>query len=338
MIGAPASMFGTDGALADPGVRLLLGVIGGVLGLGWVCVGVASGLGLVGPALRAELVRRTAAWTVMAPLAVGAVLMGRLPAVLAVTCVSLLCYREFARVTGLFRDKWMSALVAVGIVAFNFAALDHWYGLWQALAPLSLVVLAAAAILPDRPEGYVQRVGLSVLSVLLFGACLSHLSYFTNEPTYRAPVLLLLLAVAANDVLAFCVGKTLGGPKLAPRTSPGKTVSGAVGALVLTTALGWGLGSVLFEGELAAGHHLLVLGGMVALAGMLGDLTVSSVKRDVGVKDMGNLIPGHGGVLDRCNSLLLAAPAVFHYVAYVRGIGEGQPTRVISGLLGGGGM
>lgn len=78
-------------------------------------------------------------------------------------------------------------------------------------------------------------------------------------------------------------------------------------------------------------HHLIVMGIMVSTAGILGDLTISSVKRDIGITDMGSLIPGHGGILDRCNSLLITAPAFFHYVGYFQGIGPDTPTRVISG-------
>ncbi|MBY0311711.1 MAG: phosphatidate cytidylyltransferase [Phycisphaerales bacterium] len=326
-------MFGFDGSLDDPGVRLLLMVISGLLAAAVLIVGALAASGRVGPEMRSELTKRTLAWAVMAPLVGLPILLGKLPTVLMVTIIGLLCYREFARATGLFRDKTMSALVAVGIVLFNFAALDHWFGLWQALSPLSLIVIAACAILRDQPKGYIQRVGLGVFSVLLFGACLSHLSYFANEPTYRAPLLLLIIAMGMNDVFAFCTGKLIGGPKLRPNTSPGKTISGALGAIALTTTLAVVLGSRVFSGELAALPHLIVMGMLVSIAGILGDLTVSSVKRDVGIKDMGNVIPGHGGVLDRVNSLLLAAPAIFHYVMYFRGLGEGQPTRIFSRLF-----
>jgi phosphatidate cytidylyltransferase len=329
----PPSLVGLDGALSDPGVRLILGVVVGVLVVAGAVIAALSLAGRLKPELKKELISRTLAWGVMAPLVTLPVLFGRGPTTLLFTLLGLLCYREFARATGLFRDKVLSALVVAAIVLFNFAALDHWPGLWQALAPLSIVALAAAAVLRDDPRGYIQRVGLSAMAVLLFGACLSHLSFFTCEPTYRAPLMLLLLAIGLNDVFAFCVGKTLGGPKLAPRTSPGKTVSGAVGAVVLTTLTAWALGSRVFHTDLSDPRHLLAMGALASVAGILGDLTISSVKRDVGVKDMGALIPGHGGVLDRCNSLLLAAPALFHYVAYMQGVGLLTPTRLITGDL-----
>lgn len=326
-----APLVGLNGATEHPGVLLLLWAIGGLLGVGLLAVGALALSGKVSPGMRGELLKRTLAWCVIAPLVVVPVLCGKLPTIVMVTALSLMCYREYARATGLFRDKTMSALVVVGILLFNFAALDHWYEFFQALAPLCIVAILAAGILRDQPKGYIQRVGLAALGVLLFGGCMAHLGYLSNDRMYRGPLLLLLLAVAANDVFAFCTGKLIGGPKLAPNTSPGKTVSGAAGAVVLTTALGAMLGSHVFTSELSEWHHLIIMAMLVSIAGILGDLTISSIKRDVGIKDMGALIPGHGGVLDRCNSLLLAAPAIFHYIGYFRGIGLDQPTRIITG-------
>lgn len=322
-------LVGLGDTLSSPGVRIVVGIAVGALVLAGVAIGVLSALGKLRPELRSELIKRTAAWALMAPVVILPLALGKLTTVLLFTVLGLLCYREFARATGLFREKRMSALVAIGIILFNLAALDHWWGLFTALPALAMVVLLVAAILQDRPKGYLQRVGLSILGVLLFGYCLSHLSYFANEPGYRAPVMALVLVVAFNDVFAFCVGKTIGGPKLAPNTSPGKTVSGAVGAIVLTTLFGGVLAHTVIAGPIAEWHHAFTMAFLVSIAGILGDLTISSVKRDVGVKDMGAVIPGHGGVLDRCNSLLLAAPVLFHYIGYIQGVGLDQPTRIL---------
>jgi phosphatidate cytidylyltransferase len=133
-------------------------------------------------------------------------------------------------------------------------------------------------------------------------------------------------------VFAYIVGKSLGGPKLAPQTSPNKTVSGSLGALLLTTMLVYWLGGFVFpEGRLAQPVQRLALGLVISIGGQFGDLTVSAIKRDIGIKDTGAIIPGHGGVLDRANSLLLSAPAMFHFVNYFQTIGSDQPVNLFTG-------
>jgi len=331
IIRPPRPLAGLEGCLDDPGVRLLLAVMVGSVVVAGIVVAVLAATGRVNPDLRRELIRRTGAWAVMTPLVALPILFGKLPTIILFTLLSLLCYREFARATGLFRDKTMSALVVLSILALNFAAADNWYDLFVAIPALAIVAIATAAILRDQPHGYVQRVGLAALSMLLFGLCLAHIGFMANDRDYRRPMLLLLMCVGFNDVFAYCVGRLVGGLKLAPNTSPGKTIAGAVGAVVLTTLTVWLLGSQVLHTNLREPKHLITIGLLLSACGILGDLTISSVKRDVGIKDMGALIPGHGGVLDRCNSLLLAAPAIFHYIGYVHnGFGLNETVRVFT--------
>lgn len=284
------------------------------------------------PELRRELWLRTGSWCLLLPLMMGPVLAGREWVIAAVTLLGLACLREFDRATGLFRERLVTGIVVVGILAVNFAALDHWYGFFVALWPLTVGVIIVGTIPRDRPAGYVQRTALGVFAYMLFGAGLAHLSFMANEPAYRPILLMLLTTVALSDVAAFTFGKLIGGPKLAPATSPNKSVSGAVGALCVTTLLVAGLSALIFTGTpLAQWHWLLLLGLVVGLGAQAGDLMLSSIKRDIGIKDMGTILPGHGGVLDRFNSLLLVAPAAFHFIGYFVGFGLGQPTRLITG-------
>ena len=325
-------LFGYQHAFDDPVVTGLTITIAAVLVLASVAIAILSALGKLKPELRSELVRRTAAWAVMVPLVILPVLAGAAWTILLVCALSILCYREFARATGLFREKAMSLMVVLGIGMITLTSLDHWYGMFVALTPLICITMAAVAIVADRPKGYIQRIGLALISFLLFGVCLGHLGYFANDARYRSVIMLLLSTTALNDVFAFVVGKSVGGPKLAPHTSPNKTIAGAVGALVLTTCLFATLGHFVFSGTvLDSPLHLIPMGAIVSVAGQMGDLMISSCKRDIGIKDMGQTIPGHGGVLDRCNSLLLVSPAIFHYVGYYVGVGLDQPTRIFTG-------
>ena len=179
----------------------------------WIVVGVAAALalgallifilGLAGrltATLRHELWLRLGSWCALAPLMIVPILLGRSFTIAAVALLGLACYREYARATGLFREHVVSFIVVLGILAVNLAAIDHWYGFFMALAPLGCGFVAIVSIPFDRPQGYVQRVGLGIFGFFLFGAGLAHFGYMANDPNYRPLLLMLLLAVGLNAV------------------------------------------------------------------------------------------------------------------------------------------
>ena len=316
----------------SPVTSLLVLAVLAALACAALAIGVLAATGRAPPALQRELWLRLGSWGVLLPLMIGPVLAGKGWVILAVTLLGVLCLREYSRATGLFREPVIQLVALLGLLLVNAAALDHWYGFFTALTPLTVTALAVASIPLDRPGGYIQRTGLGIFGFLLFGAGLAHLGYMANDPGYRPLILLLLLAVALSDVMAFTVGKLLGGPKLLPATSPGKTVSGALGALLITTAVVAGLAHLIFAGTVFDRLPLLLLlGALVGVAAQAGDLMLSSIKRDLGIKDMGVILPGHGGILDRFNSLLLVAPVSYHLIGYYLGFGLDQPIRVFTG-------
>jgi phosphatidate cytidylyltransferase len=325
-------LFGWRHAFDHPVTVALIAGTGAILVVAPLIFVALSRTGAIGEKLRRELWLRYGSWLVLVPALGVPVLLGAAWTMAAVALLSLFCYREYARATGLFREKFISLLVVLGILALSFATLDHWYELFTALVPLTTGAIAALAVLADRPKGYIQRVALAVFGYLLFGSALGSLGYMANDAQYRPVLLLLLVAVELNDVFAYVSGKTIGRRKLAPNTSPGKTVGGALGALLLTTPLVAVGFHFIYPGEpLDRPVWLVLLGLLVSVLGQLGGLVLSSVKRDLGLKDIGATIPGHGGLLDRFDSLLLVAPAVFHFVGYFEGFGLDQPTRIFSG-------
>ena len=135
-----------------------------------------------------------------------------------------------------------------------------------------------------------------------------------------------------NDIFAYICGHLFGHRKFAPNTSPNKTAGGAVGAIILTTPLvardrSFHLDYTALDNPIC----LIGLGIIVSIVGQFGDLMLSSIKRDLGLKDTAKLIPGHGGLLDRFDSLILVAPAVFHYVDYFVGFGWGSRSEFSPG-------
>ena len=278
---------------------------------------------------RQRLWSRWRSWLVITPLLVGPILLGAAWTILAVCVLSLLCYREYARATGLFREKAISLTIVLGILLVTFATLDNWYRLFMALTPLTITLILTVALFADRPQGYIQRTALGVLGFVLFGHGLGHLGHLANDVNFRPLILMVLVAAEMNVLFSYFVGRTLGHIPLCPNTSPKVTVAGALGGLVLTTLLMVVLGRSVFRGtELANWHHLIVLGALISVVGQLGALIFASIKRDLGITDFDVTIPGHGGLLDRFDRIVPIAAVVFHYVNYFVGVGAGQQVRI----------
>jgi phosphatidate cytidylyltransferase len=281
---------------------------------------------------RKELWDRYRSWIWLVLLILIPILAGAFWTILAVATLSFLCYREYARITGLFRERTISLIVVIGILFLTFAELDNWYRLFVALFPLTVALIAIGGLIADRPKGYIQRVGLGVLGFALFGSALGNLGYMANDSNYRPILLLILCSVELNDIFAYICGHLFGHRKFVPDTSPNKTVGGALGALILTTPLVAVIAHFIWrDTALDSAIRLIGLGIIISVVGQFGDLMLSSIKRDLGLKDTAKLIPGHGGLLDRFDSLILVAPAVFHYVNYVVGFAAGQPERIFTG-------
>ena len=281
---------------------------------------------------RKELWDRYRSWIWLVLLILIPILAGAFWTILAVATLSFLCYREYARITGLFRERTISLIVVIGILFLTFAELDNWYRLFVALFPLTVALIAIGGLIADQPKGYIQRVGLGVLGFALFGSALGNLGYMANDWNYRPILLLILCSVELNDIFAYICGHLFGHRKFVPNTSPNKTVGGALGALVLTTPLVAVIAHFIWRNTaLDSAIRLIGLGIIISVVGQFGDLMLSSIKRDLGLKDTAKLIPGHGGLLDRFDSLILVAPAVFHYVNYFVGFAAGQPERIFTG-------
>jgi len=326
-------LFGFDQAFQHPSMPWAVGVIVGVLGLSGVVIALMRRAGRIAEKDLLDVTLRWRSWLVLTVVLLAPLLLGAAWVMGAVCLLSMLCYQEFARCTGLFREKAISLAVVFGILLVTFAVVDNYPRLFFASAPLTVALIAMITIPQDRPKGYVQRTALGVLGFLLFGYCFGFVGYFANSPNYRPILLLLVMGVELNDVFAYCCGKLIGGPKAIPKTSPGKTWAGCIGALILTTAFVATFGHFVLQGTpVDRLDRLLILGAGISILGQFGDLLLSSIKRDVGVKDVGNVIPGHGGLLDRFDSLVLVPPAAFHYLSLHLGpIGGDQPQRILTG-------
>jgi len=285
--------------------------------------------GRISDSHRPELWLRWQSWLVLAPLLIGPILLGQAWTIVGIGLLSLFCYREYARATGLFREKAISLTIVIGIILVTFATLDNWYKLFMALTPLTITMILTVALIADRPHGYIQRTALGVLGYTLFGQGLGHLGHLANDANFRPMILMVLVAAEANNIFAYVAGTSLGTRLVCPNTSPRKTVGASLGGLLLTICLVIILGSSVFRGTVLANwYHLVTLGLLIGVVAQLGKLMFSSIKRDLGIKDFDVTIPGHGGLLDRFASVIPIAAVVFHYVNYFVGIGSGLPVRI----------
>ncbi len=145
----------------------------------------------------------------------------------------------------------------------------------------------------------------------LFGR---HLILIRSLPDGRFFIFLFIAIIWCGDTGAYAVGKLLGRHKLIPAISPGKTVEGSIGGLLFGTLGGIAI-KCAFLPEFAV-HHVVILGCLLGVVGQISDLGESLLKRDAGVKDSGNLIPGHGGIFDRCDSMVFTAPVFYYYLNF----------------------
>ncbi len=194
---------------------------------------------------------------------------------------------------------------------------------WVAPGVTLILILVFVTALGEQRDfaRQVDRVGRHILGLFYVPLLLGYFLLMHRMEDGRFWILFTLVVTYCGDTAAFYVGRTWGRRKLAPAISPGKTVEGGAGAIGGAVA-----GALFFHffflSQLPALHALILAVG-VGITGQLGDLFESLLKRGAAVKDSGTLIPGHGGLLDRIDSVLFAAPLVYYYAYYARGVGLG---------------
>ncbi len=219
---------------------------------------------------------------------------------------------EFYRLC--FGDRSHSWLIGIGLTGFAALILGtHWPGI---IVPTLLATLICAISIPlfhrSPLEQSLRDSAMTVFGVLYLGLTLGMLSITRLLPQGEWLIFFLLLVTWASDTGAYYVGTLLGRHRLAPTISPKKTVEGLVGGLIGAIIVAY-VARWWFLPELS-GFDCLILGTLLTITGLWGDLTESAMKRSVGMKDSGGILPGHGGMLDRLDSLLFTAPVFYYYV------------------------
>jgi phosphatidate cytidylyltransferase len=311
-------------ALHDPVFRAYFVIVlvslalGGAV-LGFLRFGLKKELGPIWSTYRS--------WLIMAPIALLIVFAGRVPFILGVTLLAIFGFKEFARASGLYRDWWMTGAVYAGIVTVGLASvMPHprgeepgtgWYGFFVAVPVFAIALILLIPILRNRARGELQKMSLSIVGFVYIGWMFGHLGFLANGRNAYGFICYIIFATEVSDVAAFTFGRLFGRHPLRSEISPKKTWEGALGAIAVSLILPWLL---RFSFPFFGPWQLILTGLIVGIGGQLGDLSISVIKRDIGTKDMGSAIPGHGGILDRIDSLIYVAPLFLHMAGYYYGL------------------
>jgi phosphatidate cytidylyltransferase len=268
-----------------------------------------------------NLTQRINAWWVMVALMTVAFFFGRYGMTILFALISFAALREFVTLTHSRRsDHWVLLGMFGIVIPFQYWLVwTAWYGLFVIFIPVyCFLLMPAITALHGDTERFLERVSAQQWAIMISVYCVSHVPALLtlNVPRFEGRNLLLIafliIVVQGSDVLQYIFGKLFGKHRFSPNVSPSKTWEGLIGGLVASSLLGALLAFITPFSPLQASAVAFVACTM----GFLGGLVASAIKRDQGVKDWGHLIEGHGGMLDRTDSLVFAAPIFFHIVRY----------------------
>ncbi len=270
-----------------------------------------------------ELGQRIRSWWLMAGVFALAITLSRTSAIVLFAIVSFLALKEYLSLIPTRRaDRRVLFWAYLSIPVQYLWVGTSWYGMFIIFIPVYVfLLLPMRMVLIGETRDFLRAVGTLHWGLMTTVFSISHVAFLLALPEDVNPagggaglVLFLVFLTQFNDVAQYLWGRMLGSRKVVPQVSPGKTWGGLLGGLGTTILLAAVLAPWLTP--LSTGEAL-VAGVIIGLGGFIGDITISALKRDLHVKDSGDMIPGHGGILDRVDSLTYTAPLFFHFVYYL---------------------
>ncbi len=272
-----------------------------------------------------ELSARVKSWWIMIAIFSFALLSSPVVSVIFFALISFLAFKEYVSIIPLRRvDRRVLLLGYLAIPIQYFLVASGSYGLFIVFIPVWIYfLLPFFLIMTGQTDGFLKSVSAISWGLMITVFAISHTAFLMLLPlnmgdgTYMAggAALVLFLAVLnqGNDVAQYVWGKIFGRHKIVPKVSPNKTWEGFIGGVITTTIMSVLLGMILTPFSIT---FSIAVGVLLGVTGFIGDVTFSALKRDLKIKDAGSFIPGHGGILDRIDSLSLSAPLFFHMVRY----------------------
>jgi phosphatidate cytidylyltransferase len=281
-------------------------------------------------------------WWLLAIAVAAGLLAGRAGICLLLGIASCIGWFELTRMVGTEYENKLATRAGYGLIVINYLLiLFGSMPLFVAFLPVgSLIVFAILLLLQDRPEGYIRASGSLLWGIMFLGYGVSHAAVLLVLPATSSPAvgqsgwfLFLVVLTEADDIFQAIVGRLFGAQKrhrIAPMISPNKTWEGFFGGLLVIvilapliapwlTTLGQQAGPFSLPEILQPWVGPVLAAILISLAGFFGDINMSAIKRDVGVKDSSNLLPGMGGVIDRIDSLSMTAPVFAYFVIWWTG-------------------
>lgn len=267
-----------------------------------------------------ELTLRIRSWWVIIVLFSLAMLSPSWLALTFFALVSFMALKEFLTLAPSRQSDRMPLLWMFIAIPVNYWLIGiGWYGMFVVFIPVYVFLfLPARMVIAGDTKGFLRTVSQLHWSLMTTVFAFSHVAFLRVLPAdgLQTGALLVLFLVGLtqfNDIAQYLWGKSFGRIRVTPTVSPNKTLAGLLGGVATTALLAMVLGPLLTP---LSWQMALLAGGIIGITGFFGDVVMSAIKRDIGVKDSGTLLPGHGGILDRLDSLIFTAPVFFHFIRY----------------------
>ena len=229
--------------------------------------------------------------------------------------ISFLALKEYCTLISIHFPRWLYWVIPLNYLLIGFNCFE----LFLLFIPLAgFLILATWRVFVGDPSGFLHTVSAIFCGWIMTVFTLSHAAWLLMFPSMNIQggallVLFLLALTESNDIAQYLWGKSCGRRKVVPKVSPGKTLEGLVGGVITTMIASLIIGPLLTPLNTL---QALLAGLLIGISGFCGDVVMSAIKRDIGVKDSGKLLPGHGGLLDRIDSLIFTAPVFFYFIRY----------------------
>nr|WP_188016836.1 phosphatidate cytidylyltransferase [Pseudocitrobacter sp. 73] len=267
-----------------------------------------------------ELTLRIRTWWIIIILFSLALLSPHWLALTFFALVSFVALKEFLTLAPLRQSDRMPLLWMFIAIPLNYWLIGiGWYGMFTIFIPVYVFLfLPTRMVIAGDTHNFLRTASQLHWGLMTTVFAFSHVAFLLilpsdNQSTGALLVLFLVGLTELNDIAQYLWGKSLGHIKVTPKVSPNKTLAGLLGGVATTALVATVLGPVLTP---LSSPMALAAGAIIGITGFCGDVVMSAIKRDIGVKDSGTLLPGHGGILDRLDSLLFTAPVFFHFIRY----------------------